>query len=112
MPTRPGPLATAQMTTVSPYWASTAAWACLARKPVSREKTLLPICFSTLTFTGLSTFTLESRRETKRESATDVGEVLREPPRTSPPPGCQKATSHHTDDHVSAKLFADSELAD
>jgi hypothetical protein len=51
VPGREGPVAAAVKTTVSPYWVSTQADACLANWPVSKESTESPICFSTRYFT-------------------------------------------------------------
>lgn len=55
MPSRGAPLVTALRTTVSPYCARIAASACFASCPVSKDNTLLPICFSTRTFTSVPT---------------------------------------------------------
>lgn len=62
MPGRGGPEVIAFSTIVSPYWQSTEAVACLAKKPVSKERTHFPICFSTRTFTVWSYLQAGSRR--------------------------------------------------
>ena len=47
---RGGPVVTAVMTIVSPYCTKQLPAACLASRPVSMEKTLAPMVFSTRTF--------------------------------------------------------------